>query len=92
MTPAAVDRDLLDFAVALAERAGRVAAERFFAADFGVVEKRDGSEVTDADFAVESLIRTELHRRFPDDEIYGEEAGVSTGRCTMNCSTSSARR
>ena len=79
MTSAVVDRELLDVAVTLADQAGRVAAERFFAADFGIANKHDGSEVTDADFAVESLIRTELRRRFPDDEVYGEEAGVTAG-------------
>jgi fructose-1,6-bisphosphatase/inositol monophosphatase family enzyme len=79
MSPVVVDQDLLDFAVALADKAGRVAAERFFAADFGIASKHDGSGVTDADFAVEQLIRSELRRRFPEDEVYGEEAGLTAG-------------
>lgn len=73
----AVNRDVLDFAVALADRAGRLAVERFYAADFDIATKRDGTEVTDADLAVENLIRAELGRRFPDDEVHGEEAGTT---------------
>jgi histidinol-phosphatase len=75
----AVDRDVLAFAVELADRAGRLAVDRFYAADFSVTLKSDGSEVTDADHAVEALIRTEIRRRFPDDEVYGEEAGSTAG-------------
>jgi len=75
----AVDRDVLDFTVALADRAGRLAVERFYAADFDVATKRDGTEVTDADLAVEDLIRAELGRHFPDDEVHGEEAGTTAG-------------
>ncbi|WP_422734415.1 inositol monophosphatase family protein [Micromonospora sp. WMMD558] len=73
------DRELLDFAVGLAERAGRLAAERFFAADFAMTLKADGTEVTDADVAVEALIRTELAERFPADGVYGEETGDTVG-------------
>jgi histidinol-phosphatase len=74
-----VDREILDFAVRLAERAGRLAAERFFGGDPHVERKPDGTEVTDADLAVEDLIRGELARHLPDDEVYGEEAGTTPG-------------
>jgi histidinol-phosphatase len=74
-----VDRELLDLAVTVAHRAGNVAAERFFETDFGTRTKQDGTEVTDVDLAVEKLIRTELLRHTPDDEIYGEETGTATG-------------
>jgi histidinol-phosphatase len=74
-----VDQELLDFAVALAERAGRLAAERFFAGDPHVERKPDGTEVTEADLAVEELIRGELARHVPDDEVYGEESGTTPG-------------
>jgi histidinol-phosphatase len=79
MSAAAADRALLDFAVGLADRAGRAAAERFFAGDFEVRTKQDGTEVTDADLAVEELIRAELARHCPDDAVYGEEAGATPG-------------
>lgn len=80
MTAPAVDRHVLDLAVELALQAGRVAAERFLAADFSTGAKADGSEVTDADLAVEERIRDGLQRHFPDDGIFGEEAGVTAGR------------
>lgn len=73
-----VDQDLVDFAVDLARRAGQLAAERFFN---GVTASRkaDGSEVTEADREVEDLIRGELARHVPDDEVYGEESGTTAG-------------
>lgn len=49
MSPPAVDLPLLDFAVTLANQAGKLAAERFFATDFETSIKGDGTEVTDAD-------------------------------------------
>jgi len=56
-----------------------VATERFFAGDAHTSLKPDGTEVTEADLAVEELVRTELTRRYPGDEVYGEEAGTSGG-------------
>ena len=79
MNAPAVDPSLLAFSVALADRAGRLASERFFAADFELAAKHDGSDVTDADTAVEELIRSELRLHFPGDEVLGEEAGVTAG-------------
>lgn len=74
-----VDQDLLDFAVDLTRRAGALAADRFFAGAGHTTPKPDGTEVTDADRAVEELIRAELARHVPDDEIHGEEAGTTPG-------------
>jgi histidinol-phosphatase len=79
MTAPAVDRHLLDLAVSVAHLAGDVAAERFFEAGFSTRRKPDGSEVTDADLAVEELIRAELLRLTPGDGIYAEETGAVTG-------------
>lgn len=79
MAAPAVDRELLELAVAVAHRAGGVAVERFFAADFATRTKPDGTDVTDVDLAVEELIRAELLRHAPDDEIYGEEGGSVAG-------------
>lgn len=75
-----VDEDLLDFAVNLATRAGRLAADRFFDGEASSSLKPDGTEVTDADLAVEEMIRGELARQTPGDEIYGEEAGTTPGK------------
>ncbi|WP_207926877.1 inositol monophosphatase family protein [Actinocrispum wychmicini] len=74
-----MDRSLLDFAVDLTLRAGRLAAERFMNGVGPVSVKQDGSEVTEVDLMVEDLMRTALATYAPDDEIYGEEAGTSTG-------------
>jgi histidinol-phosphatase len=73
-----VDRELLDFAVRLIARAGRLSARGFFGEWHGR-RKSDGTEVTDVDLAVEELIRGELARRAPDDGIHGEEGGTSVG-------------
>ncbi|MYW02247.1 inositol monophosphatase family protein [Streptomyces sp. SID3343] len=73
-----VDRELLDFAVAVIGRAGRLSAQGFFG-EWRGRRKADGTEVTDVDVAVEDLIRGELARRAPDDGIHGEEGGASTG-------------
>ncbi len=56
-----------------------MAAEWFFAGDVHAARKPDGTDVTDADLAVEEFVRTELARVAPDDEIYGEEAGTTAG-------------
>jgi histidinol-phosphatase len=53
-------------------------AMRFFAAGVKVEEKSDQSPVTEADLAVEHLLRTRIVERFPLDSIVGEEFG-STG-------------
>jgi len=56
-----------------------MAAERFFRVDFTTCLKSDGTEVTDADVAVEEMIRGELLRHAPGDEVYGEETGTTQG-------------
>jgi histidinol-phosphatase len=74
-----VDRGLLDFAVTVVAGAGSLATDWFFR---GAISERkpDGSEVTEADGAVEEFIRRELARHTPDDGVRGEEAGESPGR------------
>lgn len=79
MTAPRLDPGLLQFAIGLSERAGRLAADRFFAADFATAIKADGTEVTEADLAVEALIRGELTDRYPADGIYSEETGATAG-------------
>ncbi|MEU8874098.1 inositol monophosphatase family protein [Streptomyces javensis] len=74
-----VDRELLDFAVRLAGRAGQMSAQGFFRDDWHSRLKEDGTEVTEIDVAVEELIRDELSRRVPDDGIFGEEGGATSG-------------
>ncbi|QIY66451.1 inositol monophosphatase [Streptomyces sp. RPA4-2] len=90
-----VDREVLDFAVGLATRAGQMSAQGFFG-EWGSHRKEDGSEVTEIDLAVEESVRNELARHMPEDGIYGEEkgstAGVSGRRDPINGTTSFTRR
>ena len=59
----------------IADRAGEIALS-FFRHDPEVTWKPDATPVTDADIAVEKMIREELARRFPADAILGEEGGI----------------
>ena len=74
-------RESLRIATGLAEEAGRLAL-RWFRRPIAIDNKAGGGAfdpVTEADRAVESFLRAELSRRFPDDRIVGEEAGESGG-------------
>ena len=74
--PMTADRRAADlaFAVALAERAGRLVASRY-----GRVESIDykGARdiVTEVDTASEALVQRAIRRRFPGDGFLGEEGG-----------------
>jgi histidinol-phosphatase len=59
----------------IADRAGAMAMS-FFRHDPEVRWKPDATPVTEADIAIEAMIRDELARRFPGDAIRGEEGGV----------------
>jgi histidinol-phosphatase len=74
-----VDPELLAFAVGLAQRAGALSSELFYATAQPSTLKADGTEVTAADLRVEDLIRSEIGRRLPDDGIHGEEKGLRDG-------------
>jgi histidinol-phosphatase len=71
--------EIMAYAVRLIGSAGQLAVDRFHTGAMSR-PKADGSEVTDADLAVEELIRTDLARHAPDDGVYGEEGGESAGR------------
>jgi histidinol phosphatase-like enzyme (inositol monophosphatase family) len=67
-------QDLLSLALEIAQEAGTVSLHHFG----GVLEsetKRDGTPVTAADKAAESLLRDRILDRFPDHGILGEEFG-----------------
>lgn len=66
------DRDaLMEFASSTAQAAGRLTLEYF--GRTAVRFKGDGSEVTEADLAAETLVRQRIAERYPDDGIVGEE-------------------
>lgn len=74
-----VEQELLDFAVRLVGRAGQMSVQGFLGGGWRSTRKRDGSEVTEVDIAVEELIRAELGRQVPEDGIFGEEGGATSG-------------
>jgi histidinol-phosphatase len=65
--------EILDFAVALSEEAGRFILPLW--KKVAVDHKADGSEVTEADRGAERLLRKHLSERDPDHAILGEEFG-----------------
>lgn len=69
----------LELAVGAARRAGATTLEWFRGTAFTVERKGDGSPVTNADRASETLLREEISAHFPDDSILGEEFGEKSG-------------
>jgi histidinol-phosphatase len=72
-----------DLAVAhlLADAADEITTARFRADDLAVSTKPDTTPVTDADRAVESIVRSLLAEHRPQDSVLGEEeGGVVRGR------------
>jgi histidinol-phosphatase len=65
----------LDYALSLADAADELTLARFRAADLRVETKADLTPVTDADRAVERLLRERIARDRPDDGVLGEEEG-----------------
>lgn len=62
----------------LADRAGEIALG-FYGGTFEVRHKPDATPVTEADLAIEAMVREVIAARFPGDAILGEEQGGSTG-------------
>ena len=74
-------RQLLEFAVQIAEAAAPIAL-RYFRAPLEVQNKLSGSgfdPVTRADREVETFLRQEIEQRFPAHGIFGEEHGETPG-------------
>ena len=71
--------DLLSFAQELADAADAIALRHFRSLDAAARRKPDGSFVTVADTAVESLLRQAIGERFPNHAILGEEEGEQSG-------------
>lgn len=68
--------DDLALALELADAADAITVARFGAADLRVEAKPDLTPVSDADRAVEVMLRAHLGARRPDDAISGEEFGA----------------
>jgi histidinol phosphatase-like enzyme (inositol monophosphatase family) len=69
----------LDYARTLAAAAGEVIMAHFGSCRIDAEEKGDGSPVTVADKAAETLIRDGIRDRFADDALLGEEHGAEAG-------------
>jgi len=69
--------DDLRLALALADEADAITTRYFRDASLSVKTKVDRTPVTEADLAVEKLLRERLAVERPDDAIVGEEFGVS---------------
>lgn len=69
-------RDLLDFAVDIAWRAGR-ATLAYYQTGIAAELKSDATPVTPADCAAERVMRELIERHYPDDGILGEEEGAT---------------
>jgi len=70
-------RDDLELALLLAELSDEITTTRFGASDLRVDTKTDDTPVTDADRAVEEMIRAHLARARPTHAVLGEEGGAS---------------
>lgn len=72
--------DRLAFTVDVARRAGALGLDYFRRLDSLVIESKGPQDlVSDADKAVESFIRSEIARRYPEDGLLGEEHGYQPG-------------
>jgi histidinol-phosphatase len=67
----------LELAFSLADAADEISTRYFQSATLSVRTKIDRTPVSEADEAVERMVRERLHRERPDDGIVGEEFGVS---------------
>ncbi|WP_163547158.1 histidinol-phosphatase [Candidatus Frankia nodulisporulans] len=71
--------DDLALALSLADAADRLTLSRFQAVDLHVESKPDNTPVSDADTAVEAMIRERLAVARPGDAVLGEEEGLVGG-------------
>jgi histidinol-phosphatase len=68
----------LAFANELADEAARIGMS-FFRGSFDVRTKVDRTPVTEADLAIEAMLREAIRERFPGDGVLGEEGGAEGG-------------
>ena len=67
---------IVDFAVTLVQKAGRI-CRKYAKSSVSVMYKKDGSPVTIADQQIERYLKNAIHRAFPDHKIIGEEHGTT---------------
>jgi histidinol-phosphatase len=69
--------DDLELALSLADAADAITVDRFLAEDLAIETKPDLTPVTEADRAVERVVRAKLADVRPADSVLGEEYGTS---------------
>lgn len=74
-----IETDLLEFAARISSEAAALTLDWFQKSDLQVELKKDQTEVTDADKAVEDYLRNAISNQFPHDTIIGEEHENSDG-------------
>lgn len=70
----------LAFAHGLADRAADIGLGLFRREGLVIAEKADRTLVTQADTAIERMVREQIAAAFPDDHVLGEEEGGEHGR------------
>jgi len=75
-------RGWLNVALAACDEADMI-ARTHFRRDLQIDTKPDRSFVTQADTAIERMIRARLHDRFPDHGLVGEEYGTESGDASV---------
>ena len=77
-----IETDLFEFVTRIASEAAALTLNWFQKSDLQVSLKKDQTEVTDADKAVEEYLREAIGNHFPHDTIVGEEYESSDGSST----------
>jgi histidinol-phosphatase len=76
-------QELIDFATELAQASGKLILDYYRqnlqGAGPQVLTKADASPVTAADREAEALLRAMIEKRYPRDQVLGEEGGLSGG-------------
>lgn len=67
------------WAIEIIREAGKITLDYFGKPDIGLERKSDDSPVTVADREAESLLRTRIREKFPEDAVLGEEFGAIEG-------------
>src|SRR3954471_21098592 len=75
-------RAWLDVAMAACDEADAIARSHF-RRDLQIETKPDRTFVTQADTAIERMIRARIHEAFPDHGLVGEEYGVEAGDASI---------
>lgn len=81
-------REEFSFGEELARRAGRLSLEYFRLKTLKVSEKSKNNPVSEADFAVNDLIVSEIQNRYPDDAILSEETSEALEKSNSGAGTS----